>query len=130
MLRGGVSGINHITLDVINLPRSIRFYCEILGCELRAQWDSGAYMECGATWICLQVVPTMKSAEGTSHIAFDVASEDFQTLSEKLMVETTEWKANTSEGESLYFLDPDRNRLEIHVGSLQSRLNEYRQNCA
>ena len=37
-----------------------------------------------------------------------------------------EWRTNSSEGESLYILDPDGHRLELHVGSLATRLEDYR----
>lgn len=33
-----------------------------------------------------------------------------------------EWQSNRSEGHSLYLLDPDDHQLEIHVGTLASRL--------
>ena len=32
------------------------------------------------------------------------------------------FKENTSPGKSLYFLDPDGHKLEIHVGDWQSRM--------
>jgi len=36
------------------------------------------------------------------------------------------WKDNRSEGQSFYFLDPDNHQLELHVGSLASRLEACR----
>ncbi len=32
------------------------------------------------------------------------------------------FKENTSPGDSLYFLDPDGHKLELHVGSWQNRI--------
>jgi len=39
------------------------------------------------------------------------------------------WKDNKSEGISLYFMDPDGHKLEVHVGEWKSRLDEYKQNA-
>ena len=38
-----------------------------------------------------------------------------------------QWQQNSSEGDSLYLLDPDGHRLELHCGSLQTRLRALEQ---
>ena len=42
------------------------------------------------------------------------------------LVDVPHWKHNRSEGASLYMLDPDGHTLEIHLGTLESRLAHYR----
>ena len=121
-------GLNHLTLAVSELDRSVGFYRDILGCTLRARWAGGAYLEAGSLWLCLSLDPEAARAarRDYSHYAFDVAPADFAAAA-ALIAETAEvWKANRSEGESLYFLDPDGHRLELHAGSLASRLDHYR----
>lgn len=39
----------------------------------------------------------------------------------------TEWKSNKSEGESIYFLDPDGYQLGVHCGDLESRLRSCKE---
>ena len=38
------------------------------------------------------------------------------------------FKGNTSPGESLYFLDPDHHKLEIHVGNADRRTQVKKEN--
>lgn len=122
-----ITGLNHLTIAVSDLNRSIWFYHELLGLQLRAQWRGGAYLEAGSLWLCL----SLDDAAGAelrhdyTHIAFDVASEDFGPLAETIRKNAAIWKENRSEGDSLYFLDPDGHKLELHVGTLQSRLAHY-----
>jgi len=33
-----------------------------------------------------------------------------------------QWKDNSSEGKSIYILDPDNHKIELHVGNLWSRV--------
>ncbi len=122
-----VRGLNHLTLAVADLDRSITFYRDILGCDLRARWDEGAYLEAGSLWLCLSLDPKARSQhrEDYTHYAFDVASDGFEALSSRVREHATIWKENGSEGRSLYFLDPDGHQLELHVGSLVSRLAHY-----
>ncbi|MDF2778462.1 MAG: glutathione transferase [Enterobacteriaceae bacterium] len=50
-----LKGLNHLTLAVVDLRRSVDFYQRLLGLELHAQWDNGAYFSCGDLWLCLSV---------------------------------------------------------------------------
>ena len=126
----GVSGLNHITLAVTDVERSLAFYRDVLGCTTRAVWADGAYLEAGTLWLCLSRDHHARSSPHPdySHIAFSVSEADYGAMRERLMAECIIWKDNRSEGASTYFLDPDGHKLEIHLGSLESRLSHYREN--
>ncbi len=117
-----LQGVNHITIAVSDLARSIDFYHKQLGMILKAQWPSGAYLSLAGQWICLSLDDVCPSKD-YSHLAFDIAADDFQPFCDQLIAQNvTLWKPNKSEGNSLYLLDPDGYKLEIHVGNLASRL--------
>lgn len=124
-----LKGINHLTLAVQSLERSIIFYKEILGFRLAARWNNGAYLELGELWLCLSVDehrPSLPWAEYT-HYAFSISAADFSDFVSRLQTQgVEEWKSNSSEGDSFYFLDPDGHRLEVHVGNLASRISKCR----
>lgn len=125
-----VTGLNHITLAVSDVERSLIFYRDLLGLTVRAAWPTGAYLEAGQLWLCLShddVARTSPHPDYT-HLAFSVSEADYATLSRRLVAECVLWKDDTSEGASTYFLDPDGHKLEIHIGSLETRLAHYRQN--
>jgi catechol 2,3-dioxygenase-like lactoylglutathione lyase family enzyme len=113
---------------VADLGRSIHFYRDILGCALRAEWEGGAYLEAQNLWLCLSLDPTARSVSRCdyTHYAFDVEAERFDEFCGLIAEHAPSWKENLSEGASFYFLDPDNHKLEIHVGSLVSRLAHYR----
>jgi len=117
-------GLNHITLAIRDLDQSVGFYNGLLGFNVAARWDGGAYLTLNDLWLCLAVDGNTASSNDYSHIAFSIESqyiERFKTLLDEHGVQI--WKRNTSEGDSVYFLDPDGHRLEAHVGDLASRLN-------
>jgi len=120
-----IEGINHLTLAVSDLDRSFIFYVDYLGMKPIARWDAGAYLLAGTDWVCLSLdseCKTHPNAEYT-HVAFTVSIEYFNELSTSLLNNGFQkWKENRSEGESLYILDPDFHKLEIHSGNLQSRI--------
>lgn len=128
--RPAVTGLNHLTLCVADLDQSVAFYRDCLGCELRSLGPRSAYLEAGNVWLCLELSAEASCApqRDDSHIAFSAAPEDFAELSRVVEARCPLWKANKSEGASIYFLDPDGHRLELHVGSLETRLAHYRAN--
>ena len=124
-----LQGINHITIAVSDLERSVAFYRRRLGMGLKVTWAKGAYLEVGGQWICLSVDTAQPSLD-YSHIAFDISEHQFEQYSQSLIASGIEvWKENKSEGDSLYILDPDGHKLEIHVGTLASRLKKMRKNA-
>ena len=123
-----ITGLNHVTLAVANVERSLAFYRDVLGCTVRAVWAEGAYLEAGSLWLCLARDENVRASPHPdyTHIAFSVPEEGYAELSHLLSMSSTIWKENRSEGASTYFLDPDGHKLELHVGSLRSRLAHYR----
>jgi catechol 2,3-dioxygenase-like lactoylglutathione lyase family enzyme len=123
-----VSGLNHLTLAVAELDRSLAFYVDLLGCDLVARWKQGAYLECGNLWLCLSVGTVSNRADYT-HFALSVdagSMANWRVALDKACV--PHWKVNTSEGDSVYIRDPDGHQLELHTGSLATRLKALEQN--
>lgn len=121
-----LGGLNHITITVNSLDESIDFYVDILGFCLHARWHTGAYLSCGNLWYCLALGKAMPSQD-YSHLAFTICKTDFKKMNDQLRQSGVRcWQANQSEGESLYLLDPNGHKLEIHVGNLQTRLESLK----
>ena len=124
-----LEGLSHITFAVSDLERSLQFYVEALGFRLLAKWDRGAYLSAGDLWFCLNLEGAEKgyASEGSSHVAFSVSQENFDVICKRVIdSKAILWKVNESEGDSLYFLDPDGHKLEIHVVNAKSRMARMR----
>jgi len=122
-----LTGINHLTLATNCLTTSFNFYVQVVGFTPRARWQRGAYLSLGELWLCLSLDPASPAGDYT-HYAFSISEENIPLFREKLLTfGAIEWKSNQSEGESIYFLDPDGHKLEAHCGTLESRLNTCRQ---
>lgn len=124
-----ITGLNHITLAVRNLARAFDFYKDILGFKPLLKWDKGAYFLVGDLWFCLS--EDKKTHAGPlaeyTHIAFSVPPENFASLADKIKdAGALIWKDNRSEGDSLYFLDLDGYKLEIHCGDIHTRIAHYK----
>lgn len=124
-----ITGINHITLSVRDLNESFAFYQNVLGFKPLMKKGISAYFLAGDLWFCLEEDKAVRAAAlpEYTHIAFSVEESDFPTLAKRVRDSGMQiFKENLSEGSSLYFVDPNGHKLEIHVGSWETRLAEYR----
>jgi catechol-2,3-dioxygenase len=126
-----ISAVNHITFSVEDLDSAFEFYTSVLGLKpLAKRRGKSAYLLAGEQWIALvQAKSPASSGISYAHLAFSVSSEDFYRMSERIRQAGAQvWQENSSPGETFYFLDPSGNKLEIHVGSWQSRVRWLQEN--
>jgi len=120
-----ISGINHITLAVRNIEASFAFYQDVLGFQPLARWPVGAYFLAGDMWLALVVDPSARDAPlpEYTHIAFTVEPERFDAMARRIVESGARlWQEDHTEGDSLYFTDPNGHKLEIHASDLETRL--------
>jgi catechol 2,3-dioxygenase-like lactoylglutathione lyase family enzyme len=130
-----ITGLNHITLAVKEIEKSFSFYHKVLGFTPLCRWEGSAYFlvgnpnQLGCLWFCLDRDVSRQETSCSTHYAFSVSQEDFRAMSERIInSDAIIFKENTSLGNSLYFLDPDGHKLEIHVGSWETRVQAKKKN--
>lgn len=125
-----LQGLNHLTLSVSCLETSFNFYTQILGCKPLAKWKQGAYLLAGDFWLCLSLNSNLDRcvSPNYTHIAFSVSCQSLANYRQQIeQLDLRLWQKNTSEGDSLYILDPDNHKLELHVGDWRSRLKAIKE---
>jgi catechol 2,3-dioxygenase-like lactoylglutathione lyase family enzyme len=132
-----ITGINHINIAVKDIEVSFRFYKEVLGFTPLCKSEGSAYFlvgipdKAGCLWFSLDLDRdhVRLPAPCNSHIAFSVSEEAFESLSARILTSGMQrFKENSSPGSSLYFLDPDGHKLEIHVGNWRTRIEAKKAN--
>ena len=131
-----IQGISHITIVVEDLKKTAKLFCEGLGA--REIYDSKVksysisrekFFIIGGIWLAAMEGP--KSEKTYRHIAFQVDQQDLAELETRITALGATIVPSRSrvqeEGNSLYFYDYDNNFFELHSGSLEERLEKYRQ---
>ena len=122
-----ISGINHITLSSKNIEESFLFYKETLGFKPLLKWERGAYFLAGDLWFCVSLDKNHSLSKGRGHVAFSANREFISKVKDMVSSKALEeWTSNTSEGDSVYILDPSGNQLELHCGSWKTRLQSIK----
>ena len=130
-----ITGLNHINIAVSDIERSFLFYKNILGFKPLCKSEGSAYFLAGhpdnSVWFSLDFDRDVlrKPSPCNTHFAFSVEDKNFELLSERIIQSGAKiFKTNTSPGKSLYFLDPDHHKLEIHVGDWKARIEAKKAN--
>jgi catechol 2,3-dioxygenase-like lactoylglutathione lyase family enzyme len=128
-----IQGIDHIVLRVRELPRSLAFYCDLLGCTVeRQQPELGlTQLRAGSSLIDLVTLDgplgagePPGAARNLEHFCLTVAPFDERTLIAWLSArgiaagEPASRYGAEGEGRSFYIEDPDGNRVELKAARL------------
>jgi catechol 2,3-dioxygenase-like lactoylglutathione lyase family enzyme len=114
-----IESINHVTITVSDLEKSILFYKDIFDFEVIEKYsDSGqAFIRMGDILILLNEIKKYQADENSKNsISFYIDEEDFDDAIEEikeLKLEIVYGPENLRKGRSLIFIDPDGNRIEL-----------------
>ncbi len=119
-------GIDHVAFSVSDLEKSLKFYTEVLGLKIskREHQKPGMeyFLDCGSSLIGLiqgekegQKHLFQDGGLGGNHVSFRVPAQEFDRYVEELKAldVTIIFQKKREKSWSLYFLDPDDNKLEI-----------------
>ena len=117
-----INKVGHVVLSVKDVEASMKFYAEALGMEVMLHREgNAAFLSFGTQHHDIALFKAPEGAEmgklGLNHIAFQIegGETDLRQLYGRLVQHGAKVDYTTDHGmtHSVYFFDPDGNRLEI-----------------
>ncbi len=132
-----IEGLSHITLITRDLERMSAIVEQVLdGREVYRSGDRTfslsreKFFLVGGHWIAVMEGESLPS-RSYNHIAFKIPAHAIETCRERIERLGLEFRESRprveGEGHSLYFYDHDNHLFELHTGTLEERLERYRQ---
>lgn len=122
--------IGHIHLKVSDINRSLKFYKDLLGFEVVAEWEDeeggAAFLSAGGyhhhiglnTWSTKGATPPPAGHTGMFHVALLLPSrKELAKVLQRLMDHNYPVRGMSDHGvsEAIYLNDPDENGIELYV---------------
>ena len=126
-----IRGIDHVVLRVADLPRALRFYCEVMGCTEERRLDPLGLVQLRAGASLIDLVdaggplgrlggpPPSEAGRNLDHVALRIERFDEAALRSHLLAhgvepgEVGQRYGAEGNGPSMYVRDPDGNVVEL-----------------
>lgn len=131
-----VRGINHVTLVVRDMARTVRLFVDAL--DAREVYRSAekeyskypeTFLRLGDLWLVVMQDPEARRPRTYDHVALAIDADRVAELRERLRAAGAELVPSRprvdGEAESIYFHDFDDHLFELHTGDLDDRLRHY-----
>ena len=105
------TGIDHVVLWVSDLPRSKRFYLDLLGMTVAHESERQCFMWCGSQQIALFAARDGANVPGNSelnHMALKLEAGEYAEVKARLEAEGLAVTGRPGDDRCIYFSDPWR----------------------
>ena len=130
-----IQGIDHVAFNVRNLDQAVKFYTEVIGLKITEREPSKPgveyFLDCGPSLLGIIQAKDMDKSHpfeneglGANHFSFRVHAKDFDEMIRNFEAHHVkiEFAKKREKSWSLYFYDPDGNKLEVTAWPLEDEV--------